>query len=424
MFLIYKKIKIIIDSMKYMKTYESFRNSKDAFSEEEPVNEIFGAIGRFFSNMFKKAGELIRKTKGGNEVDAIYNKYLTKLSDEFQKSAGVSLNLMAVEKQAELDGKSKPAEKPVEKPEAQKEGEATQEGEVKKESLRFNGNLIKEAEEVQAQSADVKMTPETLKQKKAILDQIVKKIKDMAIKEMDAVLKKLGGPAENPQLEAIISAKKDQFDLDFLNAQIKFLEESGDKTMVPNLVKQRDLISKKIEKTYKDMATLKAVKYESGDDVIYLLKGKTKDDWNKLTDDEKKKPTEGKAKEIVGIHTLDKIEGDKFTLLDKDGKPTIIKTGAEIVGKSEAPEGAEKVDFKEGDTVKYKKKDGTENQAEVLKIDGDDVQLKTEKVPSGFAIKSSQILSVVTKEEGKEGEGQEQKEGQGQAQKEVQEQGK
>lgn len=397
MFLIYKKIKIIIDRMKYMKTYESFRSSKDTSSEEEPVNEIFGAIGRFFSNMFKKAGELIRKTKGGSEVDAIYNKYLDKLETELQKSAGVSLNLLAAEKQSELD--RKPEQKPKQN---EKEGEEAQETEEKKESLLFNGNLIKEAEEVQAQSADVKMTPETLKQKKAVLDQIVKKIKDMALKEMDAVLTKLGGAAKNPQLEAIISAKKDQFDLDFLNAQIKFLEEAGDKTMVPNLVKQRDVVTKKIEKTYKDMAAMKPVEYKAGDSVIYLLKDKTKEDWNKLTDDEKKKPTEGKAKDIVGVRTIDKIDGDNFTILDKDGKPTIKKTGDEIIGKSETTEGGEKPEFKEGDKVKYKKKDGTENQAEVVKIDGDDVQLKTEKVPNGFAIKSSQILGVVTEEEGKD----------------------
>ena len=33
----------------------------------------------------------------------------------------------------------------------------------------------------------------------AILDQIIKKLKDMALREMDVVLKKYGGGAKNPK---------------------------------------------------------------------------------------------------------------------------------------------------------------------------------------------------------------------------------
>lgn len=68
--------------------------------------------------------------------------------------------------------------------------------------------------------------------------------------------------------------------------------------------------------------------YKEGDSVIYLLKGKTKENY-----DEKKKPEE--QKDVVGVKKIEKIDGDKITFLDKDGKPTIIKTKLEIISKSE-----------------------------------------------------------------------------------------
>ena len=70
------------------------------------------------------------------------------------------------------------------------------------------------------------------------------------------------------------------------------------------------------------------VEYKVGDAVIYLLKDKKKEEY-----DPKKKPEE--QKEVVGVKKIEKIEGDNVTFLDKDGKPSIVKTMAEIMGKSE-----------------------------------------------------------------------------------------
>jgi hypothetical protein len=67
------------------------------------------------------------------------------------------------------------------------------------------------------------------------------------------------------------------------------------------------------------------------------LKDKKKEEWEALSDEEKAKPTEGKAAEIVGVKPIEKIDGDKVVFLDKDGKPTIEKTKEEIIGKGEAP---------------------------------------------------------------------------------------
>jgi hypothetical protein len=237
--------------MKYIKTFESHRTSKNT----ETVNEEFlGAIGKFFGNMFKKAKERINKTKGGNEVEAIYQKYLDLISKEFAKTAKVELNLAAAARENEGTG-AVPTKK--------------------KESLDTEGlDMITEADDAPADETtegespatpevDAKTAVAQLKSKKSVLDQIIKKLKDMALREMDAVLKKYGGGAANPQLEIIITAKKDQFDLDFMNAQISWLEKAGDKTESIAISKQRDAIAKKIEADYKNFDSKKAVTYSS-----------------------------------------------------------------------------------------------------------------------------------------------------------------
>ena len=277
---------------KYIKTFESFKNNKN-----EPVNEEFlGAIGKWLGNMFKKAQENIRKTQGGEEVEAIYQKYLKMITDKLQAQAGVTLNLVAAKKEAVKEGKINEAEEVVAEPEAT---------EVEPEA------------ENKPTTQDSKMSAESLTKKSAEMDKIVLAMKTMALKEMDAVLKNKGGATKNPKLQTIIDIKKSQFDLDFMNAKIGFYEKSGDKTMVSKISKERDVVAKTIETGWKTF----------------------------------EKPVE---------------------------KP---------VEKS--------IEYKEGDKVKYKRKDGSENQAEFIKIDGDDVTLKTEKNPNGFAVKKDSLLGKV-----------------------------
>lgn len=318
--------------MKYIKTFESYRNSKS----NEPVNEEFlGALGKMIGNLFKKAKERINKTKGGKEIEAIYQKYVDMIGKELSKTAKVELNLAAAAR-ANENPEAVPAKAPA-----------------AKESLEIeNSDKINEADDSDAPAptdVDAKTAVTQLKAKKGVLDQIVKKLKDMAIREMDVVLKKFGGAAANPQLDIIIQSKKDQFELDYLNAQINYLEKAGDKTESANIAKQRDVIAKKIEKDFAEFDTKKPVTYAAGDEVIYLLKDKKKEEY-----DPKKKPED--QANVVGVHKIDKIEGDKFTLLDKDGKPTIVKTGAEIIGKVGGAEGGE-AKYKAGDTVIYKRGD-------------------------------------------------------------------
>ena len=323
--------------MKYIKTFESHRNSKSV-ETYKPVNEEFlGALGKMIGNLFKKAKERINKTKGGKEIETIYQKYIDMIGKELSKTAKVELNLAAAAR-ANENPEAVPAAAPA-----------------AKESLyTYQLNKVNEADDSDAPAptdVDAKTAVTQLKAKKGVLDQIVKKLKDMAIREMDVVLKKYGGAAANPQLDIIITSKKDQFDLDYMNAQINYLEKAGDKTESAAIAKQRDVVAKKIEADFKEFDTKKPVTYKEGDDVIYLLQGKKKEEYKS-----DKKPEEQTA--IVGVHKISKIEGDKFTLLDKDGKPTIAKTSAEILGKPEgSPETQSKPEYKVDDVVIYKRDD-------------------------------------------------------------------
>lgn len=310
-----------MEKKKYIKNFESFKNSKT----EEPVNEeILGAIGRAIGGLFKKGKELINKAKGGKEVEAIYQKYLKMIQDQFASQAKVNLNILASEKNTKTPMANAATIIP------------------KKESVQYDTSTkIFEAD------ANAKLAVDTLNQKKNIMDQIVQKMKAMAVKEMDNILKKYGGSGKNPQLDLLIQSKKDEFDMAYLNAKIGYLEQAGDTTMVAGIKKERDNIAKKIEEELTAASKAVAIDYVVGDTVIYLLKGKTKENY-----DPKKKPED--QKDIVGVHKIDKIEGDKYTLLDDDGKEIII-TGAELISKSENnTNGAtKKSDYKVGDDVIY-----------------------------------------------------------------------
>jgi hypothetical protein len=296
--------------MKYIKKYESFN------TEEEINEEFLGKIMGGIKNLFKKGMERINKTRGGMEIEKIYQKYLTQLNDQLSKSAQIDLNIAAAAKGEEP---AKPAVPTTPGVEAQKE------------SLSYSVESINEADE-----ANAKLAADTLKKKKSIMDQIVVKTKEMAIKEMEKVLAKYGGAAENPQLSAILQSKKDEFDMAYLNAQISYLDKAGDKTMIAELSKKRDIISKSIEAKMKDFDSLKPIEYTEGDEVIYLRNGKKPEEYNKT-----KKPEEQKT--IVGIHKIVKIDGDNFTLEDENGKPTILKKSSEIMGKVATASGEEKV---------------------------------------------------------------------------------
>jgi hypothetical protein len=330
--------------MKYIKKYESFKKQNS-----EPVNEEFlGKLIGGIKGLFKKAQERTNKAEGGKEVEVIYQKYLTMITSELAKTAQIDLNVMAASK----------------------------------------GDLPA-ADGATTNDANAKLAVDTLKKKKAVMDQIVQKIKAMALKEMDAVLVKFKGAAANPQLKIIIDTKKDQFEMDYLNAQIAYLDKAGDKTMVAAISKERDALSKSIEDDFKDFDTAKAVTYAVGDEVIYLLQDKKPEEYDKT-----KKPEDQKA--IVGVHKIAELDGDNFTLEDEKGEPTIKKTGKEIMGKVEGGEPAE--EYKVGDNVIYKR--GKFNEESWKKITDDDKKKPNEGPMKDLQDKEEIGIKKISKIEG------------------------
>jgi len=329
--------------MKYIKKYESFKNQN-----LEPVNEEF--LGKLIGGMkelFKKAKERINKTKGGKEIEAIYQKYITKIHDELKKSTNIDLNIAAAATGVPAPAAGATASAPA------APGAKPAPGATASESFSYS----KSEKIFEADDPNTKIAVDALKAKKNIMDQIVQKLKAMAQKEMDAVLAKFGGATGNPQLNIILQTKKDQFDLDYLNAQIAYLDAAGDKSMIADITKRRDIVAKKIDAEMKDFDAAKVIQYEVGEEVIYLLKGKKPEEYDK-----KKKPEDQKA--IVGVHKIVEIDGDNFTLEDEKGEPTIKKIGKEIMGKVAAAAGEE--EYKVGDFVIHLKEGKKKEEYDAL----------------------------------------------------------
>ena len=104
--------------------------------------------------------------------------------------------------------------------------------------------------------------------------------------------------------------------------------------------------------------------YKAGDTVIYK-RGKFNDDeWGKITDEEKKKPEEGKMKdlqdkEMIGIKKVKEIKGENVSFEDAD----FTKKTSDLLGKVEAK--AEGQD----DLVNTLKDVKTKNPEAIKKID-------------------------------------------------------
>jgi hypothetical protein len=313
--------------MKFIKTYESFKSHKKVNS----INEEF--LGGLFGNLFKKLKDTINKTKGGKEVEEIYQKYRSAIENDIKKQANITLQLDQI-KQAEQAKKD--ATKPEVKPEdSETQGDSSEtQGEDKKESLfSLETEKIFENEE--------KISEDLLKKKRGLIDQIVKKNTDLALQEMEDILKKYGGKSANPALAAIISSKKSQFEIDVLTSQINALESSGDTKSSKDMEKIRDEKAKASEQQLEAGLNVKPVEYNDGDEVIYLKQDKTIDQWNSLSDEDKKNPAEGKASEVVAVGKIQKKDGDNFTIEYGDEGKTTDKTSNEIVSKNQVDKNEE-----------------------------------------------------------------------------------
>jgi hypothetical protein len=99
--------------------------------------------------------------------------------------------------------------------------------------------------------------------------------------------------------------------------------------------------------------------YKVGDEVVYLRKDKTMDDWNGLKDFQQDKLDEEPASKIVGVGNITELEGDNIKIEYKSGE-FVDKVSDDIIRKikkSEEPEPEEKSEEKTGEKTDEEEKE-------------------------------------------------------------------
>jgi len=330
--------------MKYVKTFESHRTSKNL----EPINEeLLGGVINFFKGLWTKAMEELKKLGedpdttevkdwiADNPFTPADNNYLFKnVMDEFKKKPEANdqdaLTLVDSILNPETGVLGKQGLAPLY--ETLKKAYPPQEGEPASSqyaTFEYFFNTIRTKAIVQYKfgaSTDGKVDP-----KKINID-----LKDMT--HLPDVKKLLTAATDGKK-------KKD--------AIVNWCE----KTLFPQLDKFADAITE--EEVNKNLESRKIPVpeagpeggYKVGDNVVYKREKFDQAKWDALTDDDKKKPNEGKMKELqaeaIGIKKISKIEGDKVSFEGAD----FTKTMGDILMKTEEvkAEGQEDLVKKLGD---------------------------------------------------------------------------
>ena len=296
--------------MKYVKSFESHRKSKVV----EPVNEeLFGGIINFFKGLWSKAMEELKKLGedpdtqevkdwiGSNPFNPSDNNYLFKnVMDEFKKKPEANdqdaLTLVDSILNPETGVLGKQGLAPLY--ENLKKTFPPQEGEPMSSQVatfEYIFNTIRTKAIIQykfAASTDGKVDP-----KKINID-----LKDMT--HLPDVKKLLTAATDGKK-------KKD--------AIVNWCE----KTLFPQLDKLADAITEDDVNKYLETKKIPVPEggpeggYKVGDNVVYKREKFDQAKWDALTDDDKKKPNEGKMKELqaeaIGIKKISKIDGDKVS---------------------------------------------------------------------------------------------------------------
>lgn len=330
--------------MKYVKSFESHRKSKVT----EPINEeLFGGIINFFKGLWSKAMEELKKL--GEDPDTVEVKdwiadnpfnpadssYLFKsVMDEFKKKPEANdqdaLTLVDSILNPETGVLGKQGLAPLY--ENLKKTYPPQDGEPMSSQVatfEYVFNTIRNKAIIQykfAASTDGKVDP-----KKINID-----LKDMT--HLPDVKKLLTAATDGKK-------KKD--------AIVNWCE----KTLFPQIDKLADAITEEEVNKYLETKKVPVPEagpeggYKVGDNVVYKREKFDQAKWDALTDDDKKKPNDGKMKELqaeaIGIKKISKIEGDKVSFEGAD----FTKTMGDILMKTEEvkAEGQEDLVKKLGD---------------------------------------------------------------------------
>jgi len=314
--------------MKYVKSFESHRTSKLS----KPVNEeLFGGIINFFKNMWNKAMEELKKLGedpdttevkdwiADNPFNPADNNYLFKnVMDEFKKKPeandqdALTLVDSILNPETGVLGKQglAPLYENLKKAFPPLEGEPASSQYA---TFEYVFNTIRNKAIIQykfAASTDGKVDP-----KKINID-----LKDMT---------------HLPDVKKLLTAAKDG------KKKKEVIVTWCEKTLFPQLDKFADAITEDEVNKYLETKKIPVPEagpeggYKVGDNVVYKREKFDQAKWDALTDDDKKKPNEGKMKELqaesIGIKKISKIEGDKVSFEGVD----FTKTMTDILMKTE-----------------------------------------------------------------------------------------
>ena len=330
--------------MKYVKSFESHRNSK----KSEPINEeLLGGIINFFKNMWGKAMEELKKLGddpdttqvkdwiGSNPFNPADNNYLFKnVMDEFKKKLeandqdALTLVDSILNPETGVLGKQglAPLYENLKKAFPPLEGEPASSQFA---TFEYIFNTIRTKAIIQykfAASTDGKVDP-----KKINID-----LKDMT---------------HLPDVKKLLTAATDG------KKKKEVIVTWCEKTLFPQLDKFADAITEDEVNKYLETKKIPVPEegpeggYKVGDNVVYKREKFDQAKWDALTDDDKKKPNEGKMKELqvdgIGIKKISKIEGDKISFEGAE----FTKTMGDILMKTEEvkAEGQEDLVKKLGD---------------------------------------------------------------------------
>ena len=374
---------------KYVRNFESFRNDVKLNSINE---ELLGGVMNFFKNMWGKAVEEVKKLGKNPSADQLEewidknplnpkdDSYLLKgVMDEFMKKPEANeqecLDLIKNILDPQVGSLGKQGMQTLYDGLLKAFGKETPTLDIVKYYMETMRNrAIKDYK--YAGGPDLKVgTDAKVDDKKIIID-----MKDTT---------------HLPEFKkAILAAQQDnkkrkQLAMDWVN---KILVVRLDKYLLELAGKEQEL-----------EAYLKSVGKESpegvgeikpGESVIYKREKFSEDEWKKLTDDDKKKPGEGKMKELedkemIGIKKVKAVNGDEVSFEDADFK----KTTGDILGKVEG-EKAEGQD----DLVKTLGELKTKNPEAITKM-GDVAKLYQD--PDANKDKIAEIEKLLGGEEGK-----------------------
>lgn len=316
--------------MKYVRNFESFRNKKS-----EPVNEeLLGGLINFFKNMWNKATEELKKLGEKPTMDQLDNWIENNI---FNPSSATYLFKSVIETFKK-------------KPEANNEDCLKlvddildpQTGVLGTQGLQpLYDDLLKSFGKNLAPLETIKFYFETARNK-AIKDYKFAGGPDLKVGEESKV---------NPE-----DKKMDLTDNKHLPDLKKVLQGVGEdnkkrkessvswveKVLIPRLLKYIQEIKPEEVKAYLDSKNIEqeettTEEYKVGDIVVYKRDKFNEEEWKSLSDDEKKKPEEGKMKELqndqIGIKEIKSISGDEVGFEDAEGKP-FKKTISDILMKS------------------------------------------------------------------------------------------